>query len=94
MGIPVTCPNGHSFNVKDKYAGKKGLCPMCEDRVIVLVPESLSEDAILDLIGPAPQLKEPEQPASVRDDESESVLDDDESPRGSTMSLVGASSKP
>ncbi|HYO25279.1 MAG TPA: hypothetical protein VEQ85_10030 [Lacipirellulaceae bacterium] len=39
MGIPVTCPHGHHFNVKDKYAGKKGICPYCEGQVVVRVPD-------------------------------------------------------
>ena len=42
MGIQVECPNGHIFKVKDKYAGKKGLCPHCEGQVIVLVPDALA----------------------------------------------------
>jgi hypothetical protein len=42
MGIRVECPNGHVFKVKDKYAGKKGLCPHCEGQVIVHVPDALS----------------------------------------------------
>ena len=42
MGIQVECPNGHTFKVKDKYAGKKGLCPHCEGQVIVQVPDVLS----------------------------------------------------
>jgi hypothetical protein len=42
MGIPVTCPNGHHFSVKDKYAGKKGICPYCEGQVLVRVPDALS----------------------------------------------------
>jgi hypothetical protein len=42
MGIQVKCPNGHIFKVKDKYAGKKGLCPHCEGQVIVLVPDALT----------------------------------------------------
>jgi hypothetical protein len=42
MGIMVQCPNGHVFKVKDKYAGKKGLCPHCEGQVVVLVPDVLS----------------------------------------------------
>jgi glutaredoxin len=42
MGIAVTCPNGHQFKVKDKYAGKKGLCPYCEGQVLVRVPDALS----------------------------------------------------
>jgi hypothetical protein len=28
--------------VKDKYAGKKGLCPHCEGQVIVVVPDALT----------------------------------------------------
>jgi hypothetical protein len=42
MGIRVECPNGHVFKVKDKYAGKKGLCPHCEGQVIVHVPDALT----------------------------------------------------
>ncbi len=42
MGIAVTCPNGHHFSVKDKYAGKKGICPYCEGQVIVRVPDALT----------------------------------------------------
>jgi len=42
MGIRVSCPNGHVFKVKDKYAGKKGLCPHCEGQVIVRVPDLMS----------------------------------------------------
>lgn len=42
MGIPVVCPHGHHFSVKDKYAGKKGLCPYCEGQVLVRVPDALS----------------------------------------------------
>ena len=44
MGIRVECPNGHVFKVKDKYAGKKGLCPHCEGQVIVHVPDALTSD--------------------------------------------------
>ena len=42
MGIPVTCPFGHHFSVKDKYAGKKGICPYCEGQVVIRVPDALS----------------------------------------------------
>ncbi len=45
MGIVVTCPNGHQFKVKDKYAGKKGICPYCEGQVLVRVPDALSSQA-------------------------------------------------
>jgi len=39
MGIEIRCPNGHQFKVKDKYAGKKGLCPYCKGQVYVRVPD-------------------------------------------------------
>jgi hypothetical protein len=44
MGIRVECPNGHVFKVKDKYAGKKGLCPHCKGQVQVLVPEAMQAE--------------------------------------------------
>ncbi len=46
MGIAVKCPNGHSFSVKDKYAGKKGLCPFCPGQVAVRVPDATNSDAL------------------------------------------------
>ena len=42
MGIHVKCPKGHVFTVKDKYAGKKGLCPHCHDQTVVQVPDLMS----------------------------------------------------
>jgi len=45
MGIQCECPNGHTFKVKDKYAGKKGLCPHCEGQVIVQVPDAMTASA-------------------------------------------------
>ena len=50
MGILVECPNGHTFKVKDKYAGKKGLCPHCEGQVIVQVPDTLSPNSASDIL--------------------------------------------
>ncbi|MEX2317300.1 MAG: hypothetical protein WD669_09125 [Pirellulales bacterium] len=44
MGIRVECPNGHVFKVKDKYAGKKGLCPHCKGQVQVLVPDAMTAE--------------------------------------------------
>jgi hypothetical protein len=46
MGIPVTCPYGHHFSVKDKYAGKKGICPYCEGQVVVRVPDALNSKGL------------------------------------------------
>ena len=42
MGIQVKCPKGHVFKVKDKYAGKRGLCPHCKDQTVVQVPDLMS----------------------------------------------------
>ena len=50
MGIQVECPNGHIFKVKDKYAGKKGLCPHCEGQVIVQVPDALTANSASDIV--------------------------------------------
>ena len=50
MGIQVECPNGHTFKVKDKYAGKKGLCPHCEGQVIVQVPDALTANSASDIL--------------------------------------------
>ena len=44
MGIRVECPHGHIFKVKDKYAGRKGLCPKCEGQVVVQVPDALTSE--------------------------------------------------
>ncbi|HMO85431.1 MAG TPA: hypothetical protein PKC18_10980 [Lacipirellulaceae bacterium] len=67
MGIPVTCPHGHHFSVKDKYAGKKGLCPYCEGQVMVRVPDALSSQGMRQAVtravrderkGPMPSLSD------------------------------------
>lgn len=50
MGIQVECPHGHIFKVKDKYAGKKGLCPHCEGQVLVQVPDALSAGHTTDVL--------------------------------------------
>ncbi len=95
MGIQVQCPHGHVFKVKDKYAGKKGLCPHCEGQVIVLVPDTLSDSGLNDVLQrealqrrqashhhPAPS------DSSVLDDPQDAVA----SPSSSTSgSLLGSS---
>jgi len=52
MSILVSCPNGHTLKVDDKFAGRRGRCPKC--RATVAVPasssSSLDEDAILELL--------------------------------------------
>jgi hypothetical protein len=102
MGIQVKCPNGHTFKVKDKYAGKKGLCPHCEGQVIVVVPDALSlldesdelqKDAIRHRQAAAhPTTSAPA--ASNAGNSSSSVLDDSHdfgSSPGTSGSLLGSS---
>jgi rRNA maturation protein Nop10 len=96
MGIQVECPNGHTFKVKDKYAGKKGLCPHCEGQVIVVVPDAFSlldendelqKDAIRNR-----QAAKHTTPSSSSS--SSSVLDDSHdfgSTPGTSGSLLGSS---
>ncbi len=98
MGIRVECPHGHVFKVKDKYAGKKGLCPHCEGQVIVLVPDTLSDSGLNDVLQREAlqrrQSSQHHQPTPSSSDSS--VFDDPEeqvaSPSSSTSgSLLGSS---
>jgi anti-anti-sigma factor len=59
MSIEVKCPNGHSMRVKNEFAGKSGLCPYCQARIVV--PDmavtksgsaSISEDDLLAVLKP------------------------------------------
>src|SRR3954471_13811107 len=52
MSIIVKCPNGHELKVKDKYAGQTGLCPRCNVRVLVPTPVAVTEDSVMDFVGP------------------------------------------
>jgi hypothetical protein len=89
MGIRVQCPKGHVFKVKDKYAGKKGLCPHCPGQVVVVVPSALGSDqadkayrsAVADEVRHQ-QVAASAQAASVLDE----TLHDDASSSGSLLS--------
>ena len=35
MGIRFYCPNGHKLNVKEKLAGKRGVCPHCGVKLLI-----------------------------------------------------------
>jgi len=52
MSIKVTCPNGHALQVKNEFAGKSGLCPHCKARIVVPKPQTVSEDDLLEVLGP------------------------------------------
>lgn len=53
MSIRVVCPNGHVLQVKNIFAGKSGLCPICRAKVDVPQPNAkMSEDDIIGVIGP------------------------------------------
>jgi len=85
MGIAVKCPHGHSFKVKDKYAGKKGLCPYCKGQVFVKVP-TLEDHGLEDAV------KKAVSSQSVLDSSpnigSDSIFDD--APKISSGSNVGS----
>jgi hypothetical protein len=88
MGISVTCPNGHEFKVKDKYAGKKGLCPFCKGQVAVRVPDSVSSDQLQK----AAHRAAAEEHGGILADDAASVLDDSVSEDASaSSSLLGSS---
>lgn len=91
MGIPVTCRNGHHFSVKDKYAGKKGLCPYCEGQVEVRVPDALSSQ---DFKKAYTQAIRDDQKGRVPSTSDSSVFDgmpDEKSASASSSSLLGSS---
>ncbi len=54
MSIRAICPNGHAVRVKDKYAGKVGLCPICRARIKVPEPaeDIFTDDSIMDVLRP------------------------------------------
>lgn len=53
MTIRFVCPRGHKLAVPDNLAGKKGRCPVCQQRVYIPVPEQSDAAAGPDLGEPA-----------------------------------------
>ncbi len=92
MGIQVQCPHGHQFKVKDKYAGKKGLCPFCKDQVAVRVPDAASTDSGLSKAAYR-VAAEQHGAGAAADSSSSSVFDDDvvSSDPSASCSLLGSS---
>lgn len=88
MGISVECPHGHAFKVKDKYAGKKGLCPFCKGKeVFVRVPDVTSSGTLEDAVGRVVREQRGGRPPSLTDS---SIFDD--MPDGSSPSTSGSGS--
>ncbi|QDS97859.1 hypothetical protein [Adhaeretor mobilis] len=97
MGIAVKCPHGHSFKVKDKYAGKKGLCPYCKGQVFVRVPAAREDHGLEDAVKKAVSSSESVLDSSPAMGDS-SIFDDapklssgSSSGSGLSGSLVGSS---
>ena len=93
MSITVTCSSGHTLRVKEKYAGKKGLCPVCKVAVDVPLPvvavarvaaaaAAMSDSAISSLMRGAAR----DEPPAAHED----VLHHD-GPSGSSVSLASSS---
>lgn len=74
MGIQVKCPHGHIFKVKNKYAGKRGLCPHCTEQVVVEVPVSTTSDEINKAYRKA--VVEEQRASQSADGGSSSIFDD------------------
>lgn len=94
MVIDVTCPNGHQLKIKEKYAGQTGLCPKCQSRVFVPEPEpaKMSEDAIVDLLGP-PMNEDDDSSLPVHQDPKHRRAPGDSDVGQSGQSLLGAETR-
>lgn len=51
MAIRVVCENGHELKVKEKYAGKTGVCPHCNVKVSVPERSAISDTSIMAILG-------------------------------------------
>lgn len=92
MGIRVECPHGHVFKVKDKYAGKKGLCPHCVGKqVVIRVPDTLTSEETIKAHRQA-IAEESRAAQTAASDSAASVLDDSlHGDASSSGSLLGSS---
>ncbi len=88
MSIRVVCPNGHLLKIKNKYAGKAGLCPVCKARIIVPDPreDDLTDDSIMNVLDPhesglsGKALEIPDSRAKLVEKESEEWWESHDSP--------------
>lgn len=66
MGIRFACPNGHPLHVKAELAGKRGICPVCQVRFVVPVPQGVgASDANVPVAAAAPNRPAAEPPQSA-----------------------------
>lgn len=89
MSIEVTCANGHRLRLKDKYAGKSGLCPHCHVRIAV----PLRNEDVLEILGewePPPTPPAPE-PSPAAEDDDVLTHSTPDAQRDSGVSLLGSS---
>lgn len=91
MGIPVTCPHGHHFSVKDKYAGKKGICPYCEGQVVVRVPDAFSSKELNKAVTRAVRDERKGTMPSLSDSSVLDSMPDEKSPSASSSSFMSSS---
>jgi hypothetical protein len=91
MGIPVTCPHGHHFSVKDKYAGKKGICPYCEGQVVVRVPDTMSSQELTKAVTRAVRDERKGTMPSLSDSSVLDGMPEEKSASASSSSFMGSS---
>ncbi len=96
MPIEVTCPNGHALKIKEKYAGKTGLCPRCQAAIQVpplaaqSVPRSI--DDLIDLVPRPPAAKQAAFDPAADDDDPAPTTTMAHSPSRTGESLLSSSS--
>jgi hypothetical protein len=91
MGIPVTCPHGHHFSVKDKYAGRKGICPYCEGQVVVRVPDLSASKELDKAVTRAVRDERKGVMPSISDSSVFDSMPEEKSPSASSSSFMGSS---
>lgn len=84
MPIRIRCPNGHLLEVKQKYAGRVGLCPRCHVRVRVPTLDELYDEQIIAVL-------DRPRPADVEEEASDQHVLDVPPKDGSGISLTGSS---
>lgn len=59
MPIEVKCPNGHSLRVQRRFAGQTIHCPACQSQLVVPKQTKISEQDVLEFLGPPPRYSSP-----------------------------------